>query len=457
MVRKSMLLLMAVFMVFLWGCTTRTTTTARVTCNPITLSGDGTPVAPYLISKSSDFLALEACPTANYQLTDDIDFSTDAIRYENGLYTFGIEPVTIFAGTLDGNGHLLTYSGDDGDPLFLSLEGAVIKNLRLNWNVDTTLAVEYHWQLDGFHGDFGILAKVSRDSVIQNIVLEGQTNYDISSHKNIPVYALGALVGINESLISNVYVNMDLSYKSLSQYSHYIYHVGGIVGENKGLIQDVRYEGVIDVNADSSENYAYVGGVVGVNKEVVSKASTSVEIDSYSAKNTSGYDGIAVSGGVVGWNTQTGVVSDVISVESKVHAFGCWLTASGGVIGYNNGALTHAISSGNISLTRTLFTFEQLYGFGGIIGQGQSSRVHDSVYFKDLGEETAIFGDVSFVGRNLKIPQSLAFRSMFENEFGFSEELWLMIDGEYPQLILNQEYWVCDDVCTLRLAVVENE
>jgi len=123
---------------------TITTGTAGAVTDLADLPGDGTEQNPYELSSFNDLLAIDQDLTANYVLTDDIDFGAGSPISPLSFDSSGYGSDTVrFTGTLDGQGHEVRNFEIDGSStyegggLFETIgTGGVVKNLDIvNINV----------------------------------------------------------------------------------------------------------------------------------------------------------------------------------------------------------------------------------------------------------------------------------------------------------------------------------
>ena len=167
--------------------------------------GTGTEADPYQISAIADWQTLMATPAdwdANFVLTADLDLSGVS------LTPIGEYSETNFAGSLNGNGH-------------------VIRNVTIN--MPTT----------DYVGLFGYVYNGGR---ISNLGIE---DADITGH----IYA-GGLIGFNSNgTISDCYVTGRVNDTNWS--------AGGLIGYNEGTVRNSYTTTAV------SSDYGIVGGLIG--------------------------------------------------------------------------------------------------------------------------------------------------------------------------------------------------
>ena len=235
-------------------------------------------VAPTLIEDWNDLDDIRTSPGGDFALINDLDEDTAGYSDIVDPDGAGFNPMTLFYGTFDGNGH-------------------VIRDLV----IDT----------GGFGGLFEQTGASGEPGEIRNLGLE---NVDVSGTD-----AVGALVGANSATITNVYVtgevqggdgtppstgglvgqtDGDISQSFSAATVTGPDNVGGLVGKNEGVTIEKSYAtGDIDVTGE----FAFGGGLVGNNN-----FSGSVVTNSYATGQVSAGLG---GGGLVG-NGANGELKD---------------------------------------------------------------------------------------------------------------------------------------------------
>lgn len=162
--------------------------------------GTGEASSPYLIATAADFYDIAADPSANYKIVNDIELSYEI-------------PETDFSGTLDGNGCLITYSGDDA--VFSKISGTVT-DLRVNNTstvttsvlADTITGTVERCSIDGSiaskEGVAGGFATAIDGAVIKDCYSEVSLSGSAQSAGGIAGTAV-------DSQLTNCYVNGDIS------------------------------------------------------------------------------------------------------------------------------------------------------------------------------------------------------------------------------------------------------
>lgn len=166
--------------------------------NGLFAGGDGTTLNPYLIEDAHDLNAVRNALDKNYKLIADIDLNIDP--YNTGV---GWIPISVFTGTLDGNGHTISnlfirrtesYSG-----LFGRTNGVKITNLGMV-NVDIQGTAGIGAIVGYFYRQYN-----ERENLISNCYSTGILSSTGSG--------LGGIVGttIYQGLIKNCYSTATLN------------------------------------------------------------------------------------------------------------------------------------------------------------------------------------------------------------------------------------------------------
>jgi len=225
-----------------------------------------------------------------YKLMADIDAS-ETINWDGGK---GFNPIGVFTGRFDGNGHkirrlYINRSGQNNVGLFGYVGGG---------GEITNLGIEEGWVRGGWCT--GILVGYNDRGIVNNCYSTGSVSGS---------YNVGGLVGENWGTVSQSYSTGSVSGGS---------NVGGLVGSNEGTVSQSYSTGSVSGRTS-------VGGLVGGNDGTVSQ--------SYSTGSVSG--GSSNVGGLVGWN-DSGTVSQSYSTGSV-----SWNRYVGRLVGRNyNGTVS---------------------------------------------------------------------------------------------------------------------
>lgn len=292
---------------------------------------------------------------------------------------------------------------------------------------------ELHIQ-DSINSDIGLFATIGEGAEVRNVGLVG------GSVKGVQY--VGALAGGNRGTIENVYNTGSMTGEKA---------VGGLVGYNGGTIDNAYNTGSITGDDD-------VGGVVGYNGyEALIKTS-------YNSGNVTGTEYV---GGVVGDNDE-GVIEKSFNtgtVQSEGKA--------GGIVGNNTGGIKYSYNTGNVvgkeyaggvagdndGLLHNSYNMADVSGqgkVGGVAGENEDTIKHTystgkvtgdrdvgGVVGNSYGTVTSSFflagsaHDNSVPGAEPKSETEMKQKSTYEDA-GWDPGLWLLMDGDYPDLTGNR-------------------
>ncbi len=316
----------------------------------------------------------------DYYLTGDIDASATE-DWNGGM---GFEPIgeydmdgpsLAFAGSLDGQGHVitgLTISRPDEDAVgvfSLLSAGAVIHDLALE-----NATVEGSWGV-------GVLAGGGSGTVTR-CSAEGVANAEYGG--------VGGLLGWNTGPVSYSHAAVTVTGDR---------NAGGLVGVNSGAWAAIhRCYATGQVLAD----WDYAGGLVGWN---VNGAIS----ESFATGSVSGY---YFAGGLVGENIG-GTISECYATGMVEGGY-----FVGGLVGWNeDGAITHCYATGTVD--------------GGHPAVGLLEHTTEPPWASFWDVETSGTGG-SGGGKGLPT-SAMTTRTTFRNA-GWGNSVWVMAEGEYPRL-----------------------
>lgn len=188
---------------------------------PYTGSGAGTIGDPYLITTKAEFLQLSTSTNSNYfKLVNNIDIGSIGLIYN-------------FAGKLDGNNKTITNILSSQTCLFSILNGAEIKDIKIELSPSTSSSIYNIIEQSGF--STGVLTGITvinpsnwfvgfcsgnlaSELTVNNIKLEGAINRFISGTLNTP--------------ISNISINITKELRAL-----YIYILASTINANVTNVQ----------------------------------------------------------------------------------------------------------------------------------------------------------------------------------------------------------------------------
>lgn len=310
------------------------------------IDGEETSLCALPIRTAEDFLEAAQKPNSsqNYILMNDIDLS-DIAAYSGGTVTYW-EGFRDFRGMFvaesprqisiqAGEGSLSCgYANTCG--LFITLKGATIHNLQLNYNMDHP-------------GEAGLLTGSATDSVISRVEATG--------HLSGTGIRLGGLAG---AITANTLIT-DSSFSGQIEAPE-AQHIGGIVGESTNSTLKRVSTKSLSVTGRSE-----VGGIVGI---LDSKSSLS-ELTLAEDTSVTGENNV---GGIVGHSqadlhhlTSKGTVT-MVTPEYPMESY-----QAGGVVGYQEGGtLKDLTNMAHVTVTAPLsytLTDSAATAIGGIAGQ----------------------------------------------------------------------------------------
>jgi len=203
----------------------------------------------------------------------------------------------------------------------------------------------------GYTGHLGIVINNTGKIYNLNIVGNKIINYNGS-------HITGVLAGVNSGSLEKI--------SMFHNTAEGVNYVGIVAGENLGLINDVY------VNEGSLSGSSFIGGVTGYNSGTISRASVNNKIFNVLARNN--YFQFA---GIAGHNAPSGVVDQVVYAGQMLFSSDSseGMPAIGGIIGYNEGALSNAMTKKYSTLS-----VKNATGIGGLIGfNGMGASLKKSI------------------------------------------------------------------------------
>ena len=325
-----------------------------------------------------------------------------------------------FAGTFNGNGYTITFSGNVTKNystsynygFFGTTKGATIQNVKVVWNTvdvtgststyvggivgaatDTTISNCYvqgtftSTSTDADASCGGIVGEIYGTSKVSNCVNLGGT---ITTNTFLNASAAGGIAGFSEVTIENCHSSANVNAYSITSNAY----AGGIVGSLKAPITNCHNTGTITASNQSSQYCVAVGGVVGMAATANASIANCYNEGDVTGKST---DSNAYVGGVVGcleatitncYNTGTikgsnqssqyyvavgGVVGRAITNASIANCYNegdvtgesTGLSADvGGIVGYSQATITNCYNEGNVTGEST----DNNAFVGGIVG-----------------------------------------------------------------------------------------
>jgi hypothetical protein len=255
-------------------------------------SGDGSGDDPYEITSCAEFKEISNEDSAEYELLNDLDCSTDGTDIM----------ISTFGGIFEGNNHRVTVnilaSDDWNIGLFRTLDAATVSNLT----IAGTLFV------DQDASGIGALAGNITSSTITNIT---------STATITGVESVGGIAG---SMISSTVTHVRAT-GSVSG----VQYVGGIVGLTNNLTTITESYSTAAVSCPQQ----YCGGFVGYNEGQIFNA--------YTRGTVTAGDVTASVGGFVGYNTTSAYITDTYAATEVEILSGA--DNAGNFAGENDGAI----------------------------------------------------------------------------------------------------------------------
>jgi hypothetical protein len=213
---------------------------------------------------------------------------------------------------------------------------------------------------NAYTGNLGIFTNNMGKILNLNIVGNKIVNYN-------GVNSTGILAGNNSGTIQKI--------SMFNNSVEGVNYAGMVTGSNSGLINDVY------INEGSLSAVAIVGGVAGYNIGTISRSSVNSKI-----MNIPGTTNYHKFGGVVGFNAISGIVDQVV-YAGQIN-LGATSTETqpflGGIIGYNNGVLSNAMTKKYSTLNvMNSNTVGGLIGFNSASGSLKKSLSFGKVLFSN--------------------------------------------------------------------------
>ncbi|MBY0538214.1 hypothetical protein K2P47_02335 [Patescibacteria group bacterium] len=377
-------------------------------------SGSGTAADPYVIADCTELQSIDDEPEnlyAHYILAGDIDCSGIPSFETIGNYNDFTDTYAPFRGWLDGQGYTISNvsvgtAGTEHNGIFASIQGASIRNLRLD-----TITVNGSSYL-------GALAGEADHSALIGISV---TNSTITSQNSGSIY-VGGLVGL--ALTSSFYGISVATTTVTTAFSSPTtnVHVGGIAGNINGFSTIERSMSQATVTA----NVSAVGGLVGS----ISYASTIT--NSYSTAVVSGYNRV---GGITGAFDTRGIDSYIDSTYSDASTTATFINANVG--GINGGLIGVSTADLHISNSFVVGRVSSTTLSGGISGVS-SSNLSNTVYYPAGTNQTRCTGGgASYTALECTTNNSSAYYNSSVNEplaqWDFTN-VWSEVSGARPSL-----------------------
>jgi hypothetical protein len=317
----------AVLLTFVFALTGCPTGTGGGGDDPVNTNPVTPPVEISSLAQLTAIGANAANMGKNYKLTADISGVT--------------EPISMFSGNFDGNGHTVTlnitsgYTVSDGTypGTFAGLFGMIsgkVHDLTVTGAITVTTSDDMPILAGGVAGAMSATASISNVVSSVNVSAAGSGNDDVLA---------GGIVGAVQGTVSNARATGDVSATASGTGSDITVNVGGVVG---GLV-----DGVL--------NRVYATGNV---------------------SGTSAGDKVR-AGGVVGAGDQSTVSNAYATGNVSATSTGTAYARAGGVSGSSDGGtLSYVYATGNVSVTGNNSEHAEA---AGVLGKGDSASVQNAV------------------------------------------------------------------------------
>lgn len=433
------------------------------------LEGAGTHSDPFIIENAFDFYAIRYTPYSHYIITEDINFNEETFMLDDGIIVQGIKSLeTSFYGSIDGQGHILTYS--TSRPMFISLKGAKIENLVLNVSIEDELSTTEYKYYEKIYAcgdevcpygfvlenlkrvkDYGLIASVmDNTTLINNIVLKGSilkilNNIELSSQQKNEAF-VGFIAGKSYGMISNIQLYGNFSFElinaqGLINADFAYYGLGQVVGFNYGSVKNVSAVGTYNVISNGGDFFVSSGGIAGYNHGLIENIYVEQSHDLYNfyASGISRY-GSSDMGGIVGNNPIQGRLKNIWfngSLKNK-----CADVANvGGIAGFSEGMINHSFSKVTFDIFYMWTELSPRKYIGGILGGGNTISVDHTYYVKQNStDETKTYGKNIEDDPDIKVEES-QIPGLFSQNM-ITEAIW-MYNAEQSQIKMNLDplYW----------------
>ncbi len=150
--------------------------------------------------------------------------------------------------------------------------------------------------------------------------------------------------------------------------------VGGLIGENNGMISSSSAAGAVSVTGAAN---AFVGGLVGYNVGTIGGAQASFATGSVTIDG-----GFSYAGGLVGYNYTNAVIGQAYATGAVTDTYaggGADGANLGGLVGYNDGAVSYAYSLGSVTAANSTDDY-----LGGLIGYNDADAAVSQAYATGL-------------------------------------------------------------------------
>lgn len=374
---------------------------ASVTCVPMNANatenttdfagGKGTAESPYLISTANHVDNIRKYPSAHYELTDNIVFSSNAFDANGEFYNEGMgwQPIDEFTGVLNGKGYTIrnVKSGiafyNSGFLGLFAYNNGVIANLNVVADFDVETVSESTNDIVGV----GLIAGVNDENgLIVNCSVEGYcSSYAVNS-----AFA-GGITGINFGVIRNCTNKASVAAVSTS----YAALSGGIAGSTYNMIERCSNTGSASAVACNEGSQASSGGIAGALADgYIERSYNKGNSTANAAAPMYQLYGTGIAGGIAGTIINLkGYVRSCYN-EGKVQSSSLGAVAySGGIAGVSSGTIWACYNGGNVYNNKDGCNDQAA---GGIVGL-TDGKVYDVYNYGDVSHTCYAGGIASIV------------------------------------------------------------
>ena len=394
----------------------------------VAFDGAGTKLSPWQLSNQGDLEQLRAYVSGGYDFADMYFCMTDNIALDETWKSIGEGEEsgkgigwTPFSGTLDGNGHTLTYAEDTDQPLFHRVREATVQNLAIlaphmkNYGLVSGYYVDYGDDGDYSLGTGGSYVAGTPDTIdIINVTIKEGSHIDKAGF--IGGFASGA---------NTVNIRNCTAEKGVTIGTSEATNVGSFGGLFNGTISDcVSYADVY--------GYGFVGGIVGQKGQSMGKYNITNCAFLGTVTATGKYAGGIAGGGYYAGSAPNtpGAVIQNCYVSGTITGTDC----VGGIFGGEPSQLqawNWSLIQDNTFYGTVTSTLENAAGVGGIIGSmaslNKNNFVENNYYVEGCGADKGI-GTVRYLDTSFENPAHPEGCTVFDSStgelpkrFGFSK------------------------------------
>ena len=345
---------------------------------------------------------LANAPSANFKLTENIDL--DGATWSGGA----------FSGVLDGDGHTIeNVTFRDGKNLGLfDRNNGQIKNLNL-------VLADMTYQNATNFGSFAI----SNHGLIENCSVSGNITLNFQTTAVVGGIAGAVQNGNIENCLVGLNITITIENGNLS--------VGEIAGRVSGgndrvIVENNNATGNLLINANNAQNMN-IGGLVGEVLHIDRNDLSFEQNESHADITLSGSAENAYVGGLVGYgraSSQNNLTTGTVDLSGFVGS-----GYAGGLYGsYQNTNYTDTVTTSYSLITFVTDEEKQTVNVGSLFGylDGRAERCFTNSTLQISAQKTSYARDDSCI--------NLAFGQFYDSRLNFDENIWQILDENYPKL-----------------------